>query len=91
MTEEKYDDYSLNDDVEKTEQLFDTDGTPSAMLRYACMGTVLASCSSEYEGVLEVPEGVEILASNCFRYCTKLTGIIIPSTLKKSRPGSICS
>jgi len=85
MTEDKNDDYSLNDGIEETEQLFDTDevdNTPSTMLRYACMGTVLASCSSEYEGVLEVPEGVEILASNCFRYCTKLTGIIIPSTLK---------
>jgi hypothetical protein len=82
MTEEKYDDYSLNGGIEEAEQLSDTDSTPSAMLRYACMGTVLVSCPSEYEGVLEVPEGVEILASNCFRYCTKLTGIIIPSTLK---------
>ncbi|MBO7201134.1 MAG: leucine-rich repeat domain-containing protein [Bacteroidales bacterium] len=85
MTEYKYDDYSLNEDIEERVQLFEPDNTdiaPSAMLRYACMGTVLVSCSPEYEGVLEVPEGVEILASNCFRYCTKLTGIIIPSTLK---------
>lgn len=88
MDEEKYNDYPLNDDIDGAEESYeveDTDGvdnTQGGMLRYACVGTVLASCSAEYEGVLEIPEGVQILASNCFRYCNKLTGIVIPSTLK---------
>lgn len=58
------------------------DITMNGMIRYACMGTVLTSCSTDYEGVLVIPEGVQILASNCFRYCKKLTGIVIPSTLE---------
>ena len=50
-------------------------------VKYVRGGTVLAACPSDYEGVFEIPEGVQILGTACFRYCTKLRKIIFPSTI----------
>ena len=87
MNNIEYDDCESNverniDNGSILEDCNDIDITMNGMIRYACKGTVLSSCSIDYEGVLVIPEGVQILSSNCFRYCTKLTGIVIPSTLK---------
>lgn len=68
-----------------TERVFDDDETNNVSnvseVKYVRGGTILAACSPDYEGVLEVPEGVEILGSSCFRFCSKLRKIILPSTL----------
>ena len=80
--------------IEKENYLLDTDDNDIEMsfddksasetsdgLKFVRGGTILAKCSPDYEGTLVIPEGVELLASSCFRHCYKIKEIEIPSTL----------
>ena len=69
--EDFYDELDQNEDIE---QFFG--------LKFARHGKILSRVPEDFEGILEIPEGVEILANNALRSCYGITQIIIPSTFQ---------
>ena len=43
---------------------------------------IFASMPEAYEGAYTVPDGIEIIAGGAFHYCSSLTTVSLPSTLK---------
>jgi hypothetical protein len=51
---------------------------------------ILISCPSEYEGSYTVPDGVEVIGTDAFKGCEKLTAIVLPNSIEKIEKGAFC-
>lgn len=45
-------------------------------------GWYISNVSKDYEGVFEIPLGVEIICENAFRDCKNITEIVLPNSIK---------